>query len=170
MATVQQPCYGNRFRLVAMQPSSPCGRAVGGSQYRDDQFPRKTGEIDSARSHMNVSAIFPFTSAIIRRASHTPSPPQPPPPDPDARPLFSSIRSPSSCASITHGASIWKKFPRFFLSLPRARVMENDFSSYFSFFSSRSFSPGVDDICGYVLERFDGRKIGVEKKYRRLAR
>ncbi|XP_043784200.1 E3 ubiquitin-protein ligase lubel isoform X5 [Apis laboriosa] len=36
-----------------MQPSSPCGRAVGGSQYRDDQFPRKTGEIDSARSHMN---------------------------------------------------------------------------------------------------------------------
>lgn len=57
-----------------MQPSSPCGRAVGGSQYRDDQFPRKTGEIDSARSHMNVSAIFPFTSAIIRRASHTPLP------------------------------------------------------------------------------------------------
>lgn len=53
-----------------------CNQALslrtGGSQYRDDQFPRKTGEIDSARSHMNVSAIFPFTSAIIRRASHTP--------------------------------------------------------------------------------------------------
>ncbi|XP_076282019.1 linear Ubiquitin E3 ligase isoform X3 [Lasioglossum baleicum] len=28
-------------------------RAVGSSQYRDDQFPRKTGEIASARSHMN---------------------------------------------------------------------------------------------------------------------
>nr|XP_033200754.1 uncharacterized protein LOC117162865 isoform X2 [Bombus vancouverensis nearcticus] len=28
-------------------------RTVGSSQYRDDQFPRKTGEIASARSHMN---------------------------------------------------------------------------------------------------------------------
>lgn len=96
MATVQQPCYGNRFRLVAMQPSSPCGRAVGGSQYRDDQFPRKTGEIDSARSHMNVSAIFPFTSAIIRRASRTPSLPSPSPSFVLFHPLL------SSCASITH--------------------------------------------------------------------
>lgn len=98
MATVQQPCYGNRFRLVAMQPSSPCGRAVGGSQYRDDQFPRKTGEIDSARSHMNVSAIFPFTSAIIRRVTH-PFPPLPLPPDPSFV-LFHPLLS--SCASITH--------------------------------------------------------------------
>ncbi|CAD1473557.1 unnamed protein product, partial [Heterotrigona itama] len=40
-------------------------RAVGSGQYRDDQFPRKTGEIASARSHMNVSADLPFTSAII---------------------------------------------------------------------------------------------------------
>lgn len=42
---------------------------VGSSQYRDDQFPRKTGEIASARSHMNVSVDLPFTSAIIRRVS-----------------------------------------------------------------------------------------------------
>lgn len=61
VAAVQQPRYGNRFRLVAMQQllvdDERC-RAVGSSQYRDDQFPRKNGEIASARSHMNVSAIF----------------------------------------------------------------------------------------------------------------
>lgn len=117
-----------------------CNQALslrtGGSQYRDDQFPRKTGEIDSARSHMNVSAIFPFTSAIIRRASALPSPTDPSRSSVLCSLLFHPLLSP--CASITRRCIGLEKFPlSFALSTslsPRSRASDGKWFSFFLLF------------------------------------
>lgn len=119
-----------------------CNQALslrtGGSQYRDDQFPRKTGEIDSARSHMNVSAIFPFTSAIIRRASHTP--PLLSRSIQIQRPLFSSLHPLlSPCASITRRCIGLEKVSPLSFALstslsPRSRASDGKWFSFFLLF------------------------------------
>lgn len=111
VATVQQPCYGNRFRLVAMQQLSLWPEAA---QYRGDQFPRKTGEIDSARVPHECECDLPFHECHypprVARALLSPSPSLPDPSN--ARVLCSSsprplllLRSSCVCASITRCGS-----------------------------------------------------------------
>lgn len=118
-----------------------CNQALslrtGGSQYRDDQFPRKTGEIDSARSHMNVSAIFPFTSAIIRRASALPSPT-----DPSRSSVLCSLLSIRSCPlvhRITRRCIGLEKVSPLSFALstslsPRSRASDGKWFSFFLLF------------------------------------
>ncbi|KAK1126814.1 hypothetical protein K0M31_004435 [Melipona bicolor] len=54
LATIGRAANCRQISAGGDATAAPCRRrAVGGGQYRDDQFPRKTGEIASARSHMN---------------------------------------------------------------------------------------------------------------------